>query len=166
MLAITLPWGLPYEAKRVVFRARRGSHANIPTGSNRKIRSVPKSGNPITDLAIEQPATRGIAVDNGRVYWASDGDPATQSSAGIWSVPKGGGTSVLVSTDNQGAWGVAADAGCVYRTNPLNYYVRGTPKSGATGAYLAPNLGDATTIFVDDTGLYWATGSSVVKIPK
>lgn len=129
------------------------THVYWATGGNDcssgQIRSMPKTGGPITTLADHQANPRSLVVDASFAYWY-DGCATGQ----LRRVPLGGGTvfDYPISVDpTADARVLAADSRNLYYNS---YGVLGIPKAG--GAQFTVDHTDFVyDLVADDRGLYW-----------
>jgi hypothetical protein len=114
-----------------------------------------------TIVGLGTGGTRGLAVDDTRVYWGSEAQPA------VFSMPKTGGGLTLLT--NASPWNIAIDADRIYWGNNANSGtgVWAMPKQGGTPTLVASSAPLGTlTITIDDTSVYWVTGGAVHRTPK
>ncbi|HEY6460471.1 MAG TPA: hypothetical protein VIY73_09980 [Polyangiaceae bacterium] len=105
----------------------------------------------------------GIAVDCANAYFlTSDGK--------VWQVPKDGSAPpvVLASDGGNEPWGIAVDGANVYyaANGPSGGGVESVPIGGGCVTVLASGVGYVAGVAVDAKNVTFASGSSVLSVPK
>ena len=129
--------------------------ADNTTASGGAIMKVPVGGGTPVTLAATQAAPLRLVVDSNAVYWVGlDGT--------IMKVDLGGGAPVTLAPSPNIPADIRSDGSFVYWTTSA-----GVVKVSVTGgnSTLVANVG-GLTLAVDDTSVYWASGTSVLKAPK
>jgi sugar lactone lactonase YvrE len=129
------------------------------------VNQVPVDGGSVVPLATGEAEPWDIATDGAYVYWTDCTNPGS-----VKRVPVGGGVTPTVLASNQGApYGIAVDpaAQYVYWTTYDGNTVMRMPVAGTGLPYtLAQDQDNPTAIVVDEVNVYWAAGSSIVKLAR
>jgi hypothetical protein len=132
--------------------------------------SVPVDGGTPVNIAQNQVAPAGIAIDATRAYWANNG---SATPGGVMSALLDGGDPITIATAPSTAnkpYGIAIDDTSVYWTNDVGLSagtVMKAPLDGGPATTLASQEEGPTAIAVDSTSVYWITNTDVRKLtPK
>jgi hypothetical protein len=136
-----------------------GSDAG-PSGTG-WLQTVSTDGGPVTILGTAQ-IPFGVAVDATDVYWTSAADSNADTSGGLLRMtPRSGGATKVLAASVQGIGNLALGPTGVYWVATDGSVMR-TPLGGGTAStVVSPPMGEAIFCFaVDESNLYWASGSS------
>jgi hypothetical protein len=129
------------------------------------VRSTPKTGGPVNDLAFAKGGATEVLTDGAFAYYTTWYPP----NGGAWRVPIGGGTSQLLQNAAYSDY-LAIDATNLYWDTRTSSSGPGSvwtvPKTGGTAIALAPTA-DGMGLAVDDTYVYWADAfDHISRVPK
>jgi len=142
-----------------------------PATSSASIRSVPKCGGAVTELASDQGWMPNFAIDDAYAYWS--GYDAFHTASGLVRVPLIGGP-VDVINPNSAGYALVVDTTNIYwltgnSPNPIT--VLSMPKAGGPMTTLATSKYEVTTldngIVADADNVYWEDGNMTLEsVPK
>ena len=140
------------------------------------VRSVSRSGGPVSTLASGLDHPEGVVVDGSYLYIAEVGVGNQCGQAGLGRIlrlPKLGGAVVaLATTDGCDPNEVAIDDGYVYWAEYTSGNVSRVPKGGGPVEFVAVNQVGPSELAVDQTSVYWGTHAvdpswtGIVMVPK
>lgn len=101
-----------------------------------------------------------VALTSSHVYWTSPTENAVRRA------PKTGGNSTLVGASQGGAWEIRTDGSHAYWTASTDKAVRRAPVGGGAVQNVATNQAGAKGLWLTSADVLWATGTSVMRVPK
>jgi hypothetical protein len=154
--------------------------AFAPDDTDGAVMAVPVGGGTPIAIASNQFMMGGLATDGASVYWTRAGTNSTATDGAVMKAPVGGGTSTPLATGQYFPTEIAVDATSVYwitQQSPTpgvgvsadSALLMKVPKDGGAPTMLATTiatLGDLPSGFaVDDTSVYFVSGSDFLKVP-
>jgi hypothetical protein len=133
------------------------AYVYVTVYGDKTVRRIPKAGGTATPIGSSTSLYWGIAVANGVVYWATQGNVArVLVDGGSAGLPLGSGTQVT---------GVAIDDTTVYFSNYTGQGVYSTLLDGGAGAQW-DTMSTTFRVVVDATHVYFGEGNTVRFAPK
>jgi hypothetical protein len=134
------------------------NYGTAPNYTNGTAMKVPAAGGTVTQIAasgISQPESMAASALN--VYWTN------YNSGALMQVPVGGGAPTEAASGNV-PYGIATDTANVYWSDFYSGLIVELPLAGGTAVTLASDAGDASSLAVDATSVYWVTSDALGKV--